>query len=307
MYSRRFSLVVLAASLAVLPACFEMKMHTKLEKDGSGTMDVHMGLTEGLVAVMAELKEADPDSDAFEDTKDIVLTEPDDETRRLMKEGGCEILEFQSESSEKRVFSRLKVAFENFQKLYQLENVAPEGEDDGDVPGQNASLVRNEDGTYTLSITKEGEDEDESGDEVFADENPFEEDEPEVEDDPPVERRDGEQGGGESDSGSTTDDTGGEEDFERAMELMGKMLAEAKNLKIEVGMEVPGEIVAYSPKTFAEVEGSKVVWTLGFESMMQMGGGDLDTGDHFSVTFRMPEGETIPASALKPKKAASTK
>jgi hypothetical protein len=286
MLSRRISLVVLAAAVAGLPACLDADIKTSLAKDGSGTMSVRMGLTEGMVKVLSEMKEIDPDSDLISETNELLFEAPSDEVKAAMKAAGCEVLEFESEQSEAQVSSRVKVAFAHVSKLGELDQIRPEGSDPGGGPGQGMALVRNDDGTYTLSMA---DGDDDGDDDEFEDENPFEDDGDEV---------------GDGDADGDADETV-EVDPEEVMrkaaaaiELMGKVMAEASKLKIVVAMEVPGEIVSHSPEQFAAVDGKSVVWTMDFASMMAGGmqAGGMDGG--FSVTFRMPEGESIPRSAL---------
>ena len=93
-------------------------------------------------------------------------------------------------------------------------------EEAGDGPGQGMTLVKNADGTYTLAMDGK------SDDDEFEDEDPFAES---GEDGPPEEPAE-------------------EEDPEEAMkkaaaamEILGKVMAEASKLKIVIGFDVPGE------------------------------------------------------------------
>jgi hypothetical protein len=289
MQTRRFRplLVVAAAALGTV-GCIDMDMQASLEADGSGTMGMKIGFTDGFVEILQKMQEIDPEQDVLDSAKEVYFDEPSEETKAAMKAAGCEVLEFEGERNAKKIFSRFKVGFENVAALNQLDHIRPEDSKPGDGPGQGLTLTKNDDGTYTMAMSGSDDDESEDSGELTEEEidelveQGMEEGAAEVEEDP-------------------------EEAMKKAaaaMELMGAMMAEMANLKIVVGMEVPGEIVSYSPTQLAKQDGQKVTWTIDMAAAMGgMGPGGMDDG--FSVTFKMPEGQTIPESALTPAKKAA--
>lgn len=278
MFARRISPLLIAGAAVALGGCIDMDVQTALKVDGTGTMSMKLGFTEGFVKVIQKMHEIDPDQDVLESAKEVYFDEPSEEDKAAMKAAGCELLEFDGERSDTKIYSRFKVAFDKLSSLAEIDRIRPEDSEPGDGPGQGMTLVKNDDGTYTLSMS--GPDDDESDelseeeiDEIV--EEGMDEAEEAVEEDPEEAMR----------------------KAAAAMELMGAMMAEMANLKIAIGFEVPGEIVSFSPADFAKQDGQKVTWTIDMAAAMGGGmGGGMDAG--FSVTFKLPEGETFPDSAL---------
>ncbi len=281
MLSRSLRPSLLAAAATVLGGgCIDMDMQTTLAADGSGTMSMKLGLTEGFVKILGKLRDIDPDQEVLDGVKELEFEEPTAEMKAAMKEAGCELLEFEGERSETKVYSRFKVAFEHLGALEELGRMDADEDDGGSGPGQGMTLVKNDDGSYTLSMPKP-DDDDES--------------------DAPAGGEDGM--GGAAGEDAAGDAGGPEEDPEEAMrkaaaamELMGEMMAEMANLEVVIGMEVPGDVVSFEPADFAKQDGRKVTWTI--DMAAAMGGGTNGMNDGFSVTFKMPAGTSIPAAAL---------
>jgi len=286
-------LLLVVAALAVT-GCFDMRMRTKLNADGAGTMSVHLGLTEGFVKIVNKMKEIDPDKDLLEDADGLLLAAPTDEQKAALKAKGCELVSFEGEQSSEKIYSSFEVAFDKLTSLSALDAVfaanhkgkAKSKAEDG--PGTGMTLVRNDDGTYTLAM-KSPEKDGESEEGVSISE---------------TEEHEGAEEGEEAEGGESAEDdpeTAAKKE-QAAMEVMGLMMAEMANMKIEVGLEVPGEVVSYTPTDLAKVDGGNVTWTLDFAAMMaSAGAGSNPMEDGFSVTFRLPEGTSLPEAALKAK------
>ncbi len=269
------SALTLTTAVFALAGCLEADVQTKLSADGSGTMSVRMGLTDGMVDVMTRMKEIDPDDGTLAELKQIEFEKPTEAELAEMKVAGVDLLEFEGEASEKRVFSKFKVAFKTVSGLERLDALEAEG---GDSPMNGVTLTKEDDGTYTLMLRGDDDDEDGEEEEVEFDFDDEEEDEATGDEDPEEAMR----------------------QAAAAIELMGKMMAEMANLKMVFGMEVPGEIISFEPKTLGVVDGGKVTWTFDMASIMaaSAAGEDASPDGDFSVRFRMPEGQSIPESAL---------
>ena len=276
MLSRRFRPVLLTLVVMGLGGCVDVDVQTAVTKTGSGTMSMKIGFTEGFVAILHKLQEIDPEQEVLESAKDVYFEEPSAEDKVAMKAAGLEIVEFEGERSDTKIYSRFKVAFDNLGSLAAIDRIRPDDSEPGDGPGQGMTLVKNEDGTYTLTMSGPGDDE-------------------EIDEVPEEGMDEGMDEGNEGDE-SAEDPEEAMKKAAAAMELMGQMMAEMANLKIAVGMEVPGEIVSFKPAEFAKKDGQKVTWTI--DMAAAMGGGMSGTDNGFSVTFKMPEGESIPETAL---------
>lgn len=270
-------LLLVTAGLA-LAGCVDMDVQTSLKADGSGTMAMKVGFTEGFVKIVQKLKEIDPEDDTVEGAESFVFEAPTDEEKAAMKAAGCELLEFEGEQSETKIFSRFKVGFQTLASLSALDNIQSDDEKDDSGPGDGMKLVKNDDGTYTLSMTN---------------------DDDEASDDEIEEAIDDAMGDGGEESAEEEDPEEAMKKAAAAMELMGQMMAEMANLKIVIGMEVPGEVVSFAP-AIGKKDGGKVTWTIDMSTAM---GGGADMNEGFSVTFKLPEGQSIPESALTPVKA----
>ena len=267
------------AALAVLPiataGCIEMDVSTKLEADGSGTMSMNGGLTSGMVSIVRELEKLDPDDDTVKQTGSIVMTKPGEAELAKMKADGLELLEFETKDNETEMSTRLKAKFKTLAAMSAMESLSDGGGDDQMAPSAY-SLTREDDGTYVLAMVNDSDDEEVA-----------------------EELEDLTGGMGED------DDLGGDEEEDpakamQALALMGRMMAEMEKLSIKMALEVPGEVVSYSPETGAKKDGSRVQWSFDMQTMMaaQMEGDGNPMENGFSVRFRMPEGKSIPEAAL---------
>jgi hypothetical protein len=267
----------LAAAALLLPACLEADVQTELRKDGTGQLGVSMKFSEKFVEVAKRIQKVDPANTTFKEARGGLLEKPSDEILARWEKAGLKVSECVAVDTEKELSMRLKVEFQALDRLRLLEE-AQQGK--GKSPAGAFTLTRDDQGVYTLAMVS---DEDEGG-EIALEEPPApakEEEKPAVEEDPEVARKKQ------------------AEAMAAAMELM----AELNKFKFTVSMKVPGEIVDFAPAAAAKKEEGKVTWTFTFESMMEAemaGMGDEDAGgmDSFRVRFRMPAGESLPASAL---------
>ena len=261
------------ASLS-LAGCIDADIQTTLAADGSGTMSVRMGLTPGMVEVVTKMKELDPKDNTLDELQMIEVSEPTEEERAAMKEAGIELLDLASEASEKAISSRFKIAFKSLSGLEHMDAILADGKDN---PASGMRLTKEEDGTYVLAMSGGSDD-----------------------DDDPFGLEDMDEDEDEDEAG---EEISAEEEARRtalAMEMMGKMMAEVANLKMVIGMEVPGEVVSFTPASLGKKDGGKVTWTLDFAAMMaaSASGEEPSMEEGFTVRFRMPEGQSMPESAL---------
>jgi len=274
--SRRLpSLLVIGALVVGLTGCLEADVKTDLKKDGSGDVSVRVQVSEKMVAMLGELKKLDPESRTLRRLKRIQLVEPEKDVRSSMKSAGCELLDFESTQTDERVSVRYRVAFASLASLAELDRIGPEGSFPRDLPGPGLTLVKNRDGTYTLALPER---DDEDG-------------------------LDDEQGPGAKPGGDAGEDP--EAVLARTharADLTKRMRAESESLSVVVALAVPGKVVSYTPKKFAEVAGRKVTWKVDFKAMSVLPSTGEGWRGKFSVTFRMPEGESIPERALRARK-----
>ena len=276
MRARAFFPTLLATAAVGLGGCIDMNVSTALKADGSGTMSMKLGFTEGFVKILHDLQEIDPSQDVLAQAKKVYFDAPSDEDRAAMKAAGCELLEFAGERNEAKIYSQFKVGFERIAALSEVSRLKPEGADAGGGLAQGMTLVRNDDGTYTLAMggpDDDGEMSEEEIDDLV--EEGIDRPPPDVEEDP-------EQAAKKAAA---------------AFEVLGALMAELPKLKIVFAMEAPGEVVSFTPRELGKQAGRTVTWTMDMTSAMAGGlGGGMDGG--FTVTFKLPEGETIPEAAL---------
>jgi hypothetical protein len=283
MISRARASIVLAASALLLPACLEADMQADLKADGSGTLGVGMKFTDKFVEIVKKMEKVDPKQDVVKQAREGMMRKPDEAMIAAWEKAGLKVLQFENVADEKRLSSSMKVEFRNLELLKNLDQI--KGKDGGSPVGL-LSLTKDDKGVYTLSMgspekgkpAKEGEEE-------------------EDEDEAKPEKKEG----GKPEA---ADPEAEAKKAAAAMAMMGELMGEMQNFKFTVALKVPGEVVDFEPGIAASKEGSTVTWKFDFASMMQaqMAGGmgeDSKGGmGDFKVRFRMPEGQSIPESAL---------
>jgi hypothetical protein len=288
-------LICLCAVLLLAgPGCIKVSVSTTIHEDGSGTFENGTWFTEGAVSAFHKVMEMDPDNEGLQDAKQTQLRVPDEAEKQELARQGLKIHEVRSSFDEKAIGGSLKADFASPNALRLIRSLNPEAEDE-------YRLTRAEDGVYTFTLVSSS-----SPDELMGGDEP-----PGMEDLPG-----GEPGGEAPDSEETRQAMG-------AIAALGQLMSEVENLQMHVAFTVPGEIVDYQPRTGATQEEQTVTWDLDFMDIMAIAmeegmAGALETeppgdaegeglppeepaadeGMSFTVSFRLPEGKEIPASAL---------
>jgi len=280
----------LAAAAVLLPACIEADMQTELREDGSGTLGTSIKFTEKFVEIANRMKKLDSKGQDIAAAMNDFPRMPNEALAAELEKGGLKVVECAAVSSEKEISARMKVEFRDMAALALMGKLeAAKAGEKASNPGDGIAVTRDANGVYTLSF---GMDQNAMGGGGDADGEgptaaPEAKEEEEEEADPEAQA----------------------EKMQEAMALMGELMGEASKLKIVVGIKVPGEIVDHAPKAGAKVEGGKVTWTMDFGTMMQMGMQGMGDEDahKMKVSFKMPEGKSLPDSVLTPVKKEEPK
>lgn len=280
MASRSGAALVLATSALLLSACLEADVQTEVRADGSGTLGVGMKFTDKFVEIIRKLEKADAKQDIVLKSKEGMMKKPDEALVAEWEKKGLKVVQFENVADEKRVSSNIKFEFKSLDLLRSLDQIKNK---DGGTPVGALSLTMDDKGVYTLAMGSPEKGKPSSSKSGM---------------DPDVEKpaaKDGEKP-------EAKDPEAEAKKAEMAMAMMGEMMEEMQNFKFSVSMKVPGEIVDFEPATGAKKDGGKVTWELTFESMMQMQmAGKMEEDKEegaYRVRFRMPEGQSIPESAL---------
>ena len=224
---------------------------------------------------------------------------PDEATLAEIEKAGLKVLDYAGANSGKELFSRERFDFRDLAALRLTERLEIKGERENSSShtGSNLWLSKDKKGLYTLEV--------EFG--------PYAESD--AEDEAQVEPEAGD--GTDGEAAPPEDPEAAKKRVQEAKSLMGELVAEAAKFKLVIGLKIPGEIVEYSPNAGAKSEGGSVTWTLDFRTTMQslvdarskpQETEDADGPDlRFRVVFKMPEGKSIPDSALRARKAAEPK
>jgi hypothetical protein len=284
MPSRSGAAVVLAASALLLSACLEADVQTEVRADGSGTLGVGMKFTDKFVEIIRKLEKSDSKQDIVLKSKEGMMKKPDEALIAAWEKKGLKVVQFENVADEKRISSTVKFEFKSLDLLRSLEEIKQK---DGGTPVGALSLTRDDKGVYTLAM---GSPETGKPSSRKAAMDPGE--------DPEVEKPAGKDG----EKPEAKDPEAEAKKAEMAMAMMGEMMEEVKNFKFSVSMKVPGEVVDFEPATGGKKDGGKVTWEFSLESLMQSqtaeGDGEDGGKGSYKVRFRMPEGQSIPESAL---------
>ncbi len=289
---RALRVASLVAASGALPACLEADIETEIRADGSGTFGASMKFTEKTVEVIRRMREIDPAQDIVVQASEGMIEKPSPEKIAEMEKGGLKVLEADSVNDEKRLEMKVRVEFRDLAALKGLDALdAKPGS--GSSPADDVSLTRDEKGIYTLALhmSQDGKKAKPKGEDALA---PTGESAKEGEAKPP---KDPEEEAKKQ---------------QKAMALTMELMGEASKLRIAVTLKVPGEIVDFAPAAMSKKDGNRVTWTMTFQSMMEaaMGAmskeseagspGGKNPMEDFQIRFRLPEGQSISASALTP-------
>jgi len=283
----------LAAAALPLAACVEAEVQTEIRADGSGSFSSTWKCSEKVAEMLHRVRELDP-SKAGELDRSISRPRlPPGTVLRELEAAGLRVLECDSANGEKDVSFRMRLDFRDLAALQRADRLETNEEwlrAKGGA-GSNLWLTRDADGRYEILFYAAS-----PGSEVDRRKAALRDD-PST---PP--KKDGEPGAREP--ASPEDAETARRKRQEAIRMMGDLMGEAAKLRFVVGLRVPGEVVDHSPKSAAKVEDGKVTWTLDHVTLLRLqleGAGAR--GDErrlpFRVGFRMPEGKSLPESALR--------
>jgi len=280
---RSAAAVALAAASFALSGCLEADVQTEVKADGSGTLGVGMKFTDKFVEIIRKMEKADSKQDIVLKSKEGMMKKPDEALLAEWEKKGLKVVQFENVADEKRISSNVKFEFRSLDLLRSLDDIKNK---DGGTPVGALSLTRDDKGVYTLAMGSP-----ESGKPSSRKAGMGEEEEKPA-------PKDGEKEVKEEEK----DPAAEAKKAEMAMAMMGEMMEEMKNFKFSVSMKVPGEVLDFEPAEGGKKDGAKVTWEFTLESMMQMqmSAGTEEDGQKgaYKVRFRMPEGQSIPESAL---------
>jgi hypothetical protein len=138
--------IILAAAVALAAAlmsgCVQMHMNSTIEKDGSGTMDLTVSLSQVVSESLEELKTMEMGEDM--DGLDFMLNTNKDELQEQVKDHGIKITTYDRGVVDGRETVHLVMEFNDMESMsYAMREV---GQDDNGGLG----IIDNGDGTYTL-------------------------------------------------------------------------------------------------------------------------------------------------------------
>lgn len=266
---------ILALALPLLlSGCFQMRLDTNLQADGSGTFEVDYTISQTVADAVQELQALQGQDAPAPLLADFDRAELEAEAR----DHGVELQSFGHETVDGRQRFRMRLAFQDLESLSEML---------GSQGGGGMALSRLPDGDYRLVSTSEpreagadpetaaepadealaedglpgGELDEESGDEAAGEEELDR-------DDLAEEELEAEEWSEEQDLEAAEDEAESQEQMARTMELMGTMMGAMSELQIEMRITVPGDVVRHNAH---RVEGRTLIWEVSGESATSMG------------------------------------
>jgi len=270
---RRLLSVLVLFGLVSVAGCVTYEEHVQIQKDGSGTLTMHMAMDRHLIEQMQAMAKqlGQEDEDPLEEVRSDM--DKGKIEANLAKSGSkLELTKYNEQVTDDAYVWDLAIAFPHYDDLKDL-NLGDDdaGEHDSDAPGQ-FTYEKQADGTWLYRrgmdedegdlMGSEKAEEDESGDTAGDDSAWMEE-----EDRDEAAAGDSEAMAGEdtesAETGEADADTasGDMEEFGKAMEQMGRMMeamtAAAAKSSLTFRVTFPGKIVESNA---TRVEGSTAIW-----------------------------------------------
>lgn len=140
---RKTVLITSVALLAVLTSgCMQMHMNSTIAKDGSGTMDVTLSLSQVLSESMEDLKSLNVEQDM--DQVGFLLEGDKDQLQERIKGHGVKIKKFEKSMVKGRETVQLALEFKDIEGMsYAMREISQD-------EGGGLAIIDNGDGTFTL-------------------------------------------------------------------------------------------------------------------------------------------------------------
>jgi len=286
MPARPLAAALLAAAALPLSACVESDMRIALRADGSGTVRAESRFTEKAAQAIWRLRKADPSGDIAKEFEKNMYRPPDEALTKELAGLGLRLVEGEMKMEEKVLSSKYALEFRRVEALRHGSRIQGVMSEDLTT---TLRLTRDAGGVHTLALRMTGGATllEEAGEEESAGD---EQEEP----DPAV--------------------------MQAVFAALGELMGESDKLKLRLALEVPGTVVDFRPAASGKKDGSRVAWELDLAGLMAIGmesaaretpveGDEADPPGAiaFSVSFRLPEGVSLPEDALwsgPPKKDA---
>jgi hypothetical protein len=285
-WSRGLAVALAAATAA---GCLEADSSVELNDKGAGQVSMDGRFSVRFQAYARRLARLDPSLDPMAVAAPLFLKTPDAATAKELEKAGLKVLEQATSRTDTDLATRFRVQFSKLAALDALGRIrggeatgpVPPG-GGGDFPGDSLRLTRDADGVYALEHVV------------------------------PV----------RGSFALGTDKVSG------SVERLGKLLAVAQPLanelsayRIRIALQVPGEIVDFSPGNLGKADPARdpatrkplpprVVFTLDRAGLDSTGLGQPNLKGEFlypsfRVRFRLPKGKSLPEAALWPGKSAA--
>ena len=226
----RALVALLAVSLLMVGGCMKIHTDTTIEKDGSGTATLHFSMAKEVAEAMEEL--SDMPNSQMDDAPPSPTAITKDEVEKAAAKYGVKVKRFEKLTDADRDGFEMELAFKRLEDLsHVLAGVLWGGE-------EGLGLFSTSDGNFLLTSAKldlpddESEPETEAGEEV----NP---------------------------------EDMSQEDMEKSMAVMQKMMAHMNDLDILMKITVPGDVIESNAP---QVDGRTSVWKIDPTNMMEQQG-----------------------------------
>jgi len=229
----RTLVALLAVSLLMGGGCMKIHTDTTIEKDGSGTATLYFSMAKEVAEAMEEL--SDMPNSQMDEAPPSPTAITKDEVEKAAAQYGVKVKKFEKFTDADRDGFEMELAFEHLQDLsYVLAGVMGGGED-------ALCLFSTGDGNFLLTSTK-----------LDLPDEPDEEFEVEA----------------EADAAASPDDMS-QEDMQKSMAVMQKMMAHMSDLDILMKITVPGDVIESNAP---QVDGRTSIWKVDSSNMMEQQG-----------------------------------
>jgi len=243
---RRFAMFVLLGAAVLLAGCVQMHSETVIEKDGSGHATFKLSLSQAVTESLDELEALDSDQGMGGEMPSLEDFDRD-ELEKVARQNDVKITKFEKGIVDGRQTVDIGLDFASVAGLSRTLDVL--GGDDEEP--RVWTILQRDDGNYVLTS--------------IPDEEPRpweEEDEDEAEA-----------------TAEPADPEKAQEDAQKAMAIMGKLMGSMQELDVSMKITVPGEVL---DSNAPEVEGNTSIWAVNAANMMQAQEMDMEPEIVFS-------------------------
>ncbi len=202
---KTLTMMLMLALAALLSGCVQMHMDTNITKDGSGTMDMTLSLSQVLTEAFAEMGE-DGLEDEMEDI-DRLMDMEEKEVKKSIKDIDVDLVDFNQGMVDGRETLQLKLKFKDLENLSLALREIMGGEEQG------MAILDHGDGNFVLR--------------------------PHEYNWPPLAKDEDEEEAEEAENPEEMDP----EKMQKQMALMGKLMGAMGELDVSMKLTVPGDII----------------------------------------------------------------